>query len=582
MLSVSPTVPWWDRIRGRRAISWQSVVVGNTLISIAIVASGGTLGGYSAGPDGRSRALVMVIVVGMFAGVWAILGFRVFFRNRMRKPVRLGMYFSFYAVNATFYFAGVQWLDSTSAQPSGIGWPARLLSSIAIALAWAIAVSLILDSSDRFRQRREELLEDLVTTELERRRETQEAHRLREALNTQVDGVLASTRDRLDQTLRMSAAGPFGWQEDRINVASEVVRSAATEVVRPLSHQLQEMASTTFPPPRLRGVLRQWWRQPRMPPLITALLVSSQTTAESVRNFGGTFGPLLSLLYFAGLYLLLLLVDASGRRHPTWRRGLYLGAVVATLLLNLWFAEGLSGASIDLGTVLANVLLSITYIAIPSIFDALQQARANIIDSLAHEIDSEDLRARAEAVDLSMAVDALARELHGRVQTQLVVCAAELDRAAQAGDHEAVTRTLQVAASVLQSATEPRESSLDTVVRAWDSFLEVSTSFSGVAPEQLSRPDVILVIEEALANAYRHGQAGAAQITVQSLPGSLRVIVTDDGTGFSQAQEGLGSRLMRRLSGDRMELEHGPMGTALTVDLPPHEPRGMTADEGKN
>jgi signal transduction histidine kinase len=524
----------------------------------------------------------VVIVVGVLAGIWAVLGFQVFFRDRALKPVRLLAYFSFYAVNATLYFAGVQYLDATSPQSSGIGWPARLLSSIAIALAWAIAISLILDSTDRFRQRREELLESLVTTELERRRESQEADRLREMLNAQVDGVLASTRDRLDQALRMETAGPLGLQKGTFSAAAEVVRSAATDVVRPLSHQLQEMASTTFPPPRLSGVFRQWWRQPRMPPLVTALLVSSQTTAESVRNFGGTIGPLVSLLYFVGLYLLLLLVDGAGRRNPPWRRGLYLCAIAAVLLLNLWFAEGLSSDPTDVGTVLANVLLSITYIAVPSIYDALQQARAGIIDSLTHEIDSEELRTRAEAIDLSMAVDALARELHGRVQTQLVVCAAELDRAAEVGDHEAVTRTLHVAASVLESATNPRESTLNSVVSAWDSLLEVSTSFSGVTATDLSRHDVISVVEEALANAYRHGQAGAAQIKVEALPGALRVSVTDDGSGFSQAQDGLGSRLMRRLSGDRMELQHGPMGTMLTVDLPPVEPRDLTGEEDES
>lgn len=566
---AKPSEPWWERIRGARAISWQSVIGGNALISVAIVVSGGTLGGYAFGPDAVRRALLIVLLVGVVAAVWATFGFRVLFRHRRTRPVSLWTYFLFYAVNATFYFLGVQWLDNTSAEPSGIGWPARLMSSVAIGWGFAIAISLLLESSDRFHARRQELLDDMVTADVERLRESHEALRLREALDAQVDDVLAATRDRLVSALDASTRVTSQLETVEVDAAADIVRAAANDVVRPLSHQLHERANVTFPPPRLSGVLWQWWTKPRLPPLATALLVSSQTTAESVRNFGGALGPVASVAYFLGLYLFLLLIDRAARRMPRRRRLLYVTGVLGSLALNLGFAEGLSPEAFSAGDAVANLVVSLAYIVITSLFDANREARAGLIESLAREVNAEELRTRALNREMAGAVDALARELHGRVQTQLVVCAAELERAARVGDHEAIMRALSEAASALESATHPRTLTVNDVVSAWESVLQVRTNTSGVSVRELLRADVASVVEEGLANAHRHGAAESAFVTLQCLPDTLRVTIIDDGRGFNSCTPGLGSQLMRRLSQDRMTLVHEDHLTVLTVDLPP-------------
>lgn len=544
------------------------MVGGNLLISLAIVASGGTLGGYTIGPGAHSRALVAVLVASAVAAVWAVFGFRVLFRNRLSQPVSLGTYFLFYSVNATVYFGCVQWLDVTSAEPSAIGWPARLASSISIGLAWAIAISLILDSSDRFRARRTALLDELVAAELERIRESQEADRLREVVGAHVDDILAETRDRLAHALEKSSHNSGGLRQAPAGEAASIVRAAASDVVRPLSHELHQRADASYQPPRFSSVLRQLWASPRMPPLVTALLVSAQTSAEAVRNFGGTLGPLVALAYLAGLYAFLVVVDRTGSRFPFMRRTVYLVGVVITLAANVWFAEGLSRNPVDPGDVLAVVAVSLVYILVTSLYDALRQARSGLLESLSRDVDADELRTRAIAHEMASALDGMAQELHGRVQTQLVVCAAELDRASEAGDHEAVTRALTVAASVLEGATTPRESALHDVISAWASVMEVHADVSELSGPDLSRADVMAVVEEGLANAYRHGDAAHADVQISRMADSLRIVITDDGRGFTEADAGLGSRLLRRLSEGRTTLEVSPRGTQLTVHLP--------------
>ena len=546
---------------------------GDALISIAIVATGGTLGGYSSGSDSPLRALIVVAIVGVVAALWALVGFTVLFRHRAVRPVSLWTYGLFYSVNGTLYFLGVQWLDVTSGSPSGIGWGARLASSIAISLAWAIAVSLLLESSDRFTARRQELLDELVAADVERLRESEEALRLREALDAQVDDALASTRARLSHALEaqertaLGTSGTIDMEADSAT-AADIVRSAASDVVRPLSHQLQHLASTTYPPPRVSGAIRQWWLHPRMPPLATALLVSFQTTAESVRNFGGVAGPLASLVYFAALYLFLIGVDRAGRRLPRWNRLIYVAGVIGSLASNLWFAEGLSPEPVNTGDAIANVVVSLVYIVVTSLFDAVRQARAGLISSLAQEVNDEEVRARALQVEMATIVDSLARELHGRVQTQLVVCAAELERAARVGDHEAVTMALSHAASALESASRHRQTALSDLVHAWTPLLTISMESPGVPASSLARADVLTVVEEGIANAYRHGHADHVTIVLTQQPDALRISITDDGVGIVEDATGLGTQMLRRLSQGRMSLENHAHGAVLTVDLP--------------
>lgn len=549
------------------------MVGGNSLISIAIVATGGTLGGYSSGSDSPLRALIVVAIVGVVAALWALVGFAVLFRHRAVRPVSLWTYGLFYSVNGTLYFLGVQWLDVTSDSPSGIGWGARLASSIAISLAWAIAVSLLLDSSDRFTARRQELLDELVAADVERLRESEEALRLREALDAQVDDALASTRARLSHALEAQVRSSLDISgaldtEAGAEAAADIVRSAASDVVRPLSHQLQRLANTTYPLPRVSGAIRQWWLHPRMPPLATALLVSFQTTAESVRNFGGVAGPLASLVYFAALYLFLLGVDRAGRRLPRWNRLIYVAGVIGSLASNLWFAEGLSPEPVNPGDAIANVVVSLVYIVVTSLFDAVRQARAGLISSLTQEVNDEEVRARALQIEMATIVDSLSRELHGRVHTQLVVCAAELERAARVGDHEAVTMALSHAASALESATRPRQISLSDLVRAWTPLLSIRVESPGMPATSLARADVLAVVEEGIANAYRHGHADHVHIAMTQLPGAVRLIITDDGVGVVGDATGLGTQMLRRLSEGRMSLESHAHGAVLTVDLP--------------
>jgi signal transduction histidine kinase len=85
---------------------------------------------------------------------------------------------------------------------------------------------------------------------------------------------------------------------------------------------------------------------------------------------------------------------------------------------------------------------------------------------------------------------------------------------------------------------------------------------------------VLAIVNESLANAARHGHAKHIQITAVQANGSLRLMVRDDGLGFSRRSEpeGYGLRNMQdraHLVGGNLTIESEPgQGTAVTLLAP--------------
>jgi len=82
------------------------------------------------------------------------------------------------------------------------------------------------------------------------------------------------------------------------------------------------------------------------------------------------------------------------------------------------------------------------------------------------------------------------------------------------------------------------------------------------------------ILQEAIANAFKHSGAGALSVMLHGTPQHLRLTVADDGRGFdvSRAKAGLGMITMRErvgLVGGELSLESRPgEGTRLTASVP--------------
>ncbi|NMP24541.1 GAF domain-containing sensor histidine kinase [Sulfobacillus harzensis] len=168
----------------------------------------------------------------------------------------------------------------------------------------------------------------------------------------------------------------------------------------------------------------------------------------------------------------------------------------------------------------------------------------------------------------------LAEELHGRVQTRLLLAWRRLQRLADTMAEGTLQHQLRAILDELDSIREEDVRGLShrlmppilsTGVYSALSFLaalyapEMAVSVS-LEPDVVERPDIhepILpedlrltlyrVAEEALANAYHHGEARNAAVRLVVRPDKVGVCVVDDGLGFhpGEVQDNLGLTLMR-------------------------------------
>jgi signal transduction histidine kinase len=91
------------------------------------------------------------------------------------------------------------------------------------------------------------------------------------------------------------------------------------------------------------------------------------------------------------------------------------------------------------------------------------------------------------------------------------------------------------------------------------------------------RTCVYRVVQEALHNATRHAGASHVTIQVRQEPGRIRVLISDDGSGFEPRQEKgvgiLGMEERVRNLGGKLRIESSPgHGARLTFELPLEEP----------
>jgi PAS domain S-box-containing protein len=198
----------------------------------------------------------------------------------------------------------------------------------------------------------------------------------------------------------------------------------------------------------------------------------------------------------------------------------------------------------------------------------------------------------------------IARELHDDTAQRLAAILVRLQlamRASLAKDREAMLEEIregieEAADSVRRIARNLRPPALDEVgvvgairlhARSLREAYGLEIDVEAPSPEPRLAPDRELalyrIVQEALANIVRHGQAEQAQVTLVSIEGGIEVQVVDSGRGFDlQAIEresrGLGLLGMReraRNAGGEVEIDSTPgAGTRVRLRLPMEVHRG--------
>jgi signal transduction histidine kinase len=166
--------------------------------------------------------------------------------------------------------------------------------------------------------------------------------------------------------------------------------------------------------------------------------------------------------------------------------------------------------------------------------------------------------------------------LHGQVQNKLLGIALSLEKSHSTA--EELEHALKSVDEILQSVEREYDSlssgnvseGLNRQKSQWQGFVKIQSSIDAAA-EGLPIRDRILtlqVIDEAIANAVRHGLSKSIQVDVKIVSGRPSIEVTDDGLGPRIGKSGLGSAFFESVSAGNWSLTQQPNGgSKLTVNF---------------
>lgn len=585
-MTESLTVPSWQhRIGGRWAISLQSYTIG-ALLNITILAlTGGQIGADEVRTQDIGSWALLGIVAALIVGAYALAADASVFKNRRVRPVPAWLAIAFHLGVGLIFGLVIVVAGDQLIEPSAQDPVVRVVCIGLIGVWWGLTSSLVLEARDRFTHDREALLERAVDLELATISETETAMRLRSTIAAEAGPALDGTRAQVNHVLdgfasQTQALLPVEeWWK-----ISQSLRTTADSTIRPLSHHLWEATERQYPRPRLGRVLTRLLTYQRFAVLPTIAILAIGYLPAGVFRFGivgGLIATTLMILVAGGL------LSVANALMSRWRRGhalIFIGALAAAELyevgylavLSRWADEPFAWGPESAGGLIA-VAISVV---LPAAYSSLNSEREEILARFRLDTDEARIRQIANARQLAQVTRQAARDLHGTVQTRLISCAVAIEQASRSGDIGQFRHALETSIAILDSPLPDQSEDMSATIR--DEVVRMCAPWEGLCTftwdldEQVAEirgPVAIAagrIVEEAVANACRHGLAEAVTIQATRVDGpAIRFVIDDDGSGPTGGTPGLGTAMLAGISRGALELSPRPEGgSRLHVLLP--------------
>ena len=534
-----------ELVGGRWAVSLAAYAI-NAPINIAAISSNAAASLAGA----QWWQWLAVSVIGYLAfGAVLLLAHLTVFRNRTTHPVPVAWVVLLGAAAGGARGMVVALLAQSwglaPAQPSVV--LARVLTGLVLgAVLWPLA-SLMLASIGAYREQRSQLVDDLRLLHAELMRDRGATAELQVAL-------LDSVREELDS----------------------VERTRDPAIAREVSHRIWDAAAPPLEPPRMRWssvLLASVQRNPFATWPVAGIWVLS-----GIGTLVVAIGWQRAVAQLAFSVVAIAIAFALGRAHVRRHAGSSIAAFVIVMLALVVITGPVASLLFDprpwpagAGLVLANALwLPFLAVCVGFIAAALRSSEEVLADLRSH-VTEDEVAALAVHDERERLRRELATQLHGTVQSRLLAASAaprdSVLAASLLADLASAVGGEQTGGDLAPRSLRER---LDEVVRPWTALMQVGLAVDGRIDAAVADA-VVRVVEEALANAYRHGGATAVTVVVALDGGQVVVTVADDGRGADGSvaghRAGMGTALLDALA-PGWQRQPGPTGgAALTARL---------------
>lgn len=580
-----------QRLGGRRAISWQAVIIGDALIVFLATILAAASPGSRSSIDAASDAFAITAATAIIAAIYTGIAHLTVFRNRQRHPVPVAVMVGFHLSIGVIFLIGFVVGAAILGIPQFGGSVRFSIAVLAGGLMVCIPTALLLDGGDRYRQTREELIRRVV--DLERLRISEWS--LRRSLRVLV-GRVSDERTVVDLTDRLDAldlsedtglATTQLWEISQGHHREQAPSldggdSAATSQDsdgETLSARVSEQVSQQFPLVRWPEAM---WKVPSTQlkfPLGAALLALVMVWVILRIVIPSSVAVPIAITTAVGVYVTYRFLN-RGEVDPRWKPSLVVVAVAVWGGLSAFAWIGLLRESSE-GTVGGSVAAFVATAAAAAIsaflvgwVSAVQAQRDEQVATMQLRIDRRWAESAAVIGSLVAIVTKMAGVSPLSNSPAIAASAAGLQRVQRDMSPQQARRIIDWTDSVVSAPgvlpAVTLEAQLDEVVHPWRALADVVVDCQGVDGRWSETADIVAIVDEGVRNACRHGDADNIRVSVSAEgKDAIRVEVVDDGVGLGQFEPGMGFERFALLGtlGFEVSNRESESGTRLMVTV---------------
>ena len=379
--------------------------------------------------------------------------------------------------------------------------------------------------------------------------------------------------------LAMLSEGSF--TDDQVREAVEDLQKVVKEQIRPLSHRLWFDRTSHLLRFKISNLLLDAFKTDETPILFFTALTTFSMFVGTTVSMGIHISTVISVIFAVSIYSLftvekfLLKINGVKSRfiHLIF---LLLVATIPLLLTHIYF--DISG--ISYWSSYANVGVAGSVFMTAIFTTMLSQSlvdRAKIIDILTAQITSGYVEEHLQAIARMSEDSEIASYLHSSLQSELTAVALKLDQATKSGTRDEVKSIIQYAQIVIErdltvnfhaGEHSPLER-INALLDAWRGIAEIKIDLRRIELcETQVVTDISQIIEEAVSDSVRFGNANLISISGDASPDHYYFKVTDNGKSKSQGGSGLGTILLDEIAPNLWRREFALQGTNLEVWIP--------------
>lgn len=580
-----------DRLGGRRAISWQAVVIGDVLIVVLATALAASRATGVSPIDAATDIFAITMAVAVIAALYTALVHATVFRDRERAPIAVPIVVGFHLSIGILFLTGFAVGAAILAIPPLGGSPLFSIAVLIGGLLVCLPTSLLLDHADRYRVARLTLTERLA--DLERLRISEWS--LRRALRSLVSEVQGDERsdlvlERLD-ALELSDDTKLTteqwWEASLTHHRADPVpgppgQLAGTGVdVKSLlfSKSIRNQVSKEFPAIRWSHELKRATMKGPDHPWATSILATFLMWLFLSPSFASPRALSLALPMGIGIYLIIRAnaFRAGSTRFPSPVVYTALG-LWALFAVTVWTALLASSTGLSLSEILEPLTTTVLAVASATLITSWVGSVMNARDSQLRKLDGLIRHRQDESAavlsSLASVVTQMADISALAGSAAMAACASGVQRVQNESDVVHARRILDWTESVI---TSPRDEwsltlqgRIDAVVEPWRALAEIQVDCQDRGIDVALYDDVVAIVDEAVRNACRHGDAQTIGINVSGQRSDrVRIEVVDDGEdlGHRDDHRGDGMGFERFKSAASFEVLDLDPGTRVIVTL---------------